>query len=184
MQRLKGFLGFLWDSGKVLIISLAIIVPIRAYIFQPFFVRGASMEPNFSNGEYLIIDELSYRLRDPLRNEVIVFRFPNDPSQYYIKRIIGLPGETVEVRGGGVYIKEGNDEPVLLDESFLPEETKTSGEVSLTLGPGEYFALGDNRSFSSDSRRWGGLRRELIIGRVALVAWPLDHFSVLAAPTQ
>ena len=101
---LKGTAIFLWETAKIIIISLAIIIPVRYFLIQPFFVRGASMEPNFHDGEYLIIDELSYRLGEPERGDVIIFKYPKDPSQYYIKRIIGLPTETVEIKDGQIII--------------------------------------------------------------------------------
>ena len=101
---MKKILYFIWEIVKIVVISLAIIIPIRYYLVQPFFVRGASMEPNFDNGEYLIIDELSYRFKEPGRGQVIVFKFPKDTSQYYIKRIIALPGETIEIRDKKIVI--------------------------------------------------------------------------------
>lgn len=160
---------------------MAIIVPIRYFLVQPFFVRGASMEPNFRDGEYLVIDEISYRMRDPRRGEVIVFQFPRNPSQYYIKRIVGLPGETVFIDDGQVTIR--NDvytQEVLLDESqYLLESVRTGGRVSITLGEEEYFVLGDNRPASSDSRSWGILDREGIVGRAWIRAFPFDSFGLI-----
>jgi signal peptidase I len=177
---MKKFLIFIWEIAKIVIISLAIIIPIRYYLIQPFFVRGASMEPNFDNGQYLVIDEISYRFEEPARGEVVVFKYPLDPSQYYIKRIIGLPGETVEIKDGQVFIyNQEFPQGMVLDESaYLPEGKITRGELRVKLNQGEYFVLGDNRQASSDSRQWGALSREYIIGRVWLRAWPFDAARV------
>ena len=110
---MKSFFLFIWEITKIVVIALLIVVPIRYFLFQPFFVRGQSMEPNFEDGNYLIVDELSFRLRDPQRGEVIVFKYPNNPSQRYIKRIVGLPGETIEIKDGKVIIFENNQRKVL-----------------------------------------------------------------------
>jgi len=115
-SRLQAVGDFFWELAKVIILSVAIIVPIRYFLFQPFYVRGASMEPNFFDHEYLIIDEISYGMRvpfteiifpfgQPTRGEIVVFRYPRDPRQFFIKRIIGLPGETVVLSGGTVLIE-------------------------------------------------------------------------------
>jgi signal peptidase I len=172
---------FFWELIKVFLLAMVIIVPIRYFLVQPFFVRGASMEPNFQDGEYLVIDEISYRMREPRRGEIIVFQFPRNPSQYYIKRIIGLPGETVVVGDGQVTIQnEVYAQGVLLDESqYLLESVRTGGQVSTTLGEGEYFVLGDNRSASSDSRSWGVLSQEGIVGRAWIRAFPFDNFGLI-----
>ncbi len=173
---------FFWELVKVFLLALAIIIPIRYFLVQPFFVRGASMEPSFEDGEYLIIDELSYRFREEKRGEVVVFKFPDNPSQYYIKRIVGLPGETVEIDQGQVIIYNGvYSEGVLLDEStYLPEGLRTGGEVKVTLGEDEFFVMGDNRSASSDSRSWGALEKESIVGRVWIRAFPLDEVEIVS----
>ena len=102
---MKKFLAFIWETLKIVVIALVIVVPIRYFLFQPFFVKGASMEPNFDDGQYLIIDELSSRFREPQRGEIVVFKYPHDPSQRYIKRVIGLPGETAEVKDGQLSIR-------------------------------------------------------------------------------
>jgi signal peptidase I len=176
---MRNTLLFLFETLKIVIIALVIVVPIRYFIFQPFFVKGASMEPNFDDGQYLIIDELSYHFREPQRGEVIVFKYPYNPSQRYIKRIIGLPGETIEIKDGQVLINGQ-----ILDESnYLPEGTVTSGLIKTNLGEKEYFVLGDNRLASSDSRRWGVLPRENIIGRVYLRAWPFVSWAKFEAPS-
>jgi len=181
---MKSVLTFVWEIIKITVITLAIIIPVRYFLMQPFFVKGASMEPNFDDGQYLIIDEVSYRWRIPERGEVIVFRYPADPGQFYIKRIIGLPGETVEVSNNQVEIFNA-EHPLgfVLDESaYLPPGVPTTGELQQKLGPDEYFVLGDNRVASFDSRRWGLLPRSNIIGRVWLRAWPPQNVHVFGAP--
>ena len=172
---------FIWETIKIVVVSLLIILPIRYFIIQPFFVRGDSMNPSFSDKDYLIVDELSYRFNKPGRGEVVVFRFPQDPSQYYIKRIVGLPEETVEVAGGRVLISN-RDNPAgfELKESYLNEATP--GEIKVKLDDNEYFVLGDNRDASSDSRRWGPLAKHLIVGRAWLRIWPVNSAHAVKSP--
>lgn len=179
---MKNFLSFVWEIAKIVIIALLIVVPIRYFIFQPFFVRGQSMEPTFENGDYLIIDEISYRFREPLRGEVVVFKYPNNPSQRYIKRIIGLPGETIEIDDGKIIIYKNGKTEVLDESNYLPGFLETPGDVNLSLDENEYFVLGDNRISSADSRRWGPLPKENIVGRVFLRAWPLTAWAKIEAP--
>ncbi len=179
---MKKFLSFVWEIGKIVLIALIIVAPIRYFLFQPFFVKGQSMEPSFEDGDYLIIDELSYRFRTPQRGEVIVFKYPYDENQRYIKRIIGLPGEKVEVSNGKVTIfNEAGT--IVLTEEYLLGNGFTPGNVSLTLGEDEYFVLGDNRDSSSDSRRWGSLKKEEIVGRVFLRAWPFVALAKIEVPS-
>lgn len=135
------------------------------------------MEPNFHDYEYLVIDELSYRFHQPTRTDVVVMHDPMDPKQYFIKRVIGEPGETVSVHNGKVFI---NDEA--LDESaYLDPSVKTqtlTGDMTVTLGSHEYFVMGDNRPASYDSRRFGAVDASLLVGRVWVRAWPFSRFSV------
>ncbi|MFH1289983.1 MAG: signal peptidase I, partial [Nanoarchaeota archaeon] len=169
---MKRLFQFVFEIAKVVLIALVIVVPLRVFVFQPFLVRGDSMEPNYHSGDYLIVDELSYRLRSPERGEVIVLKFPFDPSQRFIKRIVGLPGETVEVKDGKVVVygktSEGREAMVLDESEYIPLDLQTPGSVRVDLKEQEYFVLGDNRPFSSDSRKWGVLEKELIVGRVFL----------------
>lgn len=167
---------FAWEVAKVVVISLAIIIPIRYFLIQPFYVKGASMEPNFFDYEYLIIDEISYRFNDPARGDVIVLKDPRNRSQYFIKRIIGLPGETVEVDDGVIEI----DGEVLDEDPYL--DVATGGDIAVTLGEGQYFILGDNRSASLDSRVFGPVDEKEIIGRVWIRAWPFTRLNVFQKP--
>ncbi len=175
-----GIGSFLAEIVKVFFLALLIIAPIRIFLFQPFFVQGASMEPNFEDGEYLIVNELGYKItdiefddikffsvksfKDLKRGDVIVFRYPKNPKQYFIKRVIALPGEKIEIRNGQVIISQKGSNPIVLDESeYLAENEKTSGELTMVLKDDEYFVMGDNRSFSSDSRSWGPVTKKNII---------------------
>lgn len=180
---MKNFLFFIWEIAKIVIIAMLIVVPIRYFVFQPFFVRGQSMEPNFHNGDYLIVDELSYQFRAPQRGEVIVFKYPNNPTQRYIKRIVGLPGETVVIQDNQILIYQDGASQLLDESSYLAEFLQTPGDVEFFLDENEYFVLGDNRSLSSDSRRWGALSEEGIVGRVFLRAWPFAALAKIEIPT-
>lgn len=173
-MNIRGVASFFLETAKLVFISLLIIVPIRYFVIQPFFVLGASMEPTFQNGDYLIIDEISYILGDPKRDDVIVFHYPYNTKQFYIKRIIGLPGETVVLDAKGVTIKNAeHPEGMVLDEDFLPTKEEY-GNKSVALGADEYFVLGDNREASSDSRSWGALKRNFIVGKVFVRAFPFQ----------
>ena len=180
---MKSFLYFIFEVTKIVVIALAIVIPIRFFLFQPFIVKGQSMEPNFSDGNYLIIDELSYRLRSPQRGEIIVFKSPTDSSSRYIKRIIGLPGETIQIKQGKITISSDNGSLVLDETNYLLEDVETSGDLQVFLDFNEYFVLGDNRSASYDSRRFGSLSKESIIGRVYFRAWPFTVLDKIEAPS-
>ena len=174
---------FIFDFLKVFLIAVAIIVPIRWFLFQPFVVTGDSMRPNFHDGNYLIVDELSYRLREPGRGEVIVLRFPNETSQFFIKRIVGLPGERVVIENGKVIIyNEDHPNGLALEEGYLPNNNQTYGNIDRKLGDLEYFVLGDNRLASSDSRIWGPLKKSDIVGRVYIRILPVGDFRVFPTP--
>lgn len=171
--------GFFVESLRFAIVAFLIIVPFRLWIAQPFIVRGASMFPTFSDGEYLIVDELTYHLREPLRNEVVVFRYPLDPKTFFIKRIIGLPGEDVIIQDGHVAIRKNDGEQFTLPETYFHEEVPTIPDGIFTLGKNEYFVMGDNRAQSLDSRRWGALSRGMIIGRTLIRLWPAARAAIL-----
>ncbi len=167
-----------FDIVRFALITLIIVVPIRAYVAQPFIVSGVSMDPTFENGEYLIIDEFSYHFRTPERGEVVVFRYPKDPSKFFIKRVIGLPGETINISPNSITIstKSGGsetlDEPYLSDNiSYLP--------TTITLSDQEYFVMGDNRNQSLDSRSWGPVTDDHIKGRVGIRLFPITEADIL-----
>jgi len=177
----KQILIFGWEVFKVVVISLAIIIPVRYFLIKPFYVKGASMEPNFYDHEYLIIDEISYRFADPDRGDSVVFRYPFDRSQYFIKRIIGLPGEKIKVSGGEVLVfNSATAEYEVLVEDYLLPAMKTLGEVEVELGVDEYYLLGDNRLASLDSRAFGSIKRQDIVGRTWLRGWPFYRIGIVS----
>ncbi len=178
---IKNFFSFLWETFKVVAVALLIVIPVRYFLFQPFIVSGHSMEPNYSHGDYLIVDEITYRFREPERGEVIVFRYPESPSFRHIKRVIGLPGETVVIQEGEIKIVF-NDQELILDESSYLDNFKAEEQTRIDLKEKEYFVMGDNRSASFDSRRWGSLSQEYIIGRTILKVFPFSNFRISQAP--
>lgn len=171
----------LWEVIKFAAVTLVIVLPIRAYVAQPFVVNGVSMIPSFDNGQYLIIDELSYLLRPPARGEVVIFRYPKNPKTFFIKRLIGLPGETVTIKDNQVFV-EKNGVSNLLNEKYI--DRQTLADLELTLGAGEYFVMGDNRDQSYDSRYWGAVPEKYIKGRVLARLFPLDKIGLLPADAR
>lgn len=180
---MRRFLASVLEILEIVAIAVGSVFVIRTFLIQPFMVSGSSMMPSFANGDYLLIDELTYRFRQPKRGEVIVFRYPNDESVYFIKRIIGLPGETVIIKDGKVIIRnQKNPEGFVLKEKYLSPGVSTVGNTEYKLNDNEYFVLGDNRSFSFDSRGWGALKLKEIVGVVRLRLWPPYNFQAFAAP--
>ena len=169
-QRLLRFL----ELFEILLVA-AIAVGVVAFIAQPFRVQGASMTPNFFSGDYVLVDKVSYHFRPLSRGEVIVFKNPENESEYFIKRIVGLPGEEIIISGGEVYI-DGE----LLKEGYLPSNISSGGEEDFILGPHEYFVMGDNRLQSRDSRSWGALDQDEVVGLVRARFWPPDELAVFA----
>jgi len=172
--------SFFKDIVKFSILALLIVIPIRFFIAQPFIVSGASMEPTFASGEYLIVDQLTYRFETPQRGEVVIFKYPKDPSKYFIKRVIGLPGETIRIEGSNIYIEnEEHPSGYLLTEPYLDDANAGPTSMTITLASDQYFVMGDNRRASSDSRIWGPLPQENIVGRAFLRLLPVRHYGVL-----
>jgi signal peptidase I len=170
----------IWEIIRFVLIIVIIVVPIRVFIAQPFIVSGRSMDPTFADKQYLIIDELSYFLRSPVRGEVIVFKYPKDPSKYFIKRIIGLPSETVKIDGQKITITKTDGTSKVLEEDYA-SITNGLGAVYKTfeLGQDEYFVVGDNRDWSLDSRAWGPVDEDLIRGRAFLRLFPFTTIDYL-----
>ena len=167
-----------WELARFAIIAVAIVIPIRIFIAQPFIVSGSSMFPTFQDGQYLIVDEISYRLESPKRDDVVVFRYPNDTTKFFIKRIIGLPNETVQIKGSDVtIINKEHPEGFKLDQPFV--ENKSNNEATYTLKDNEYFVMGDNRSGSFDSRSWGPVPRKLMVGRAFVRLLPITKIGIM-----
>ncbi len=185
-SRFQKTLEFIWEMAKITFISLVIIIPIRYFLIQPFYVKGASMEPNFHDHEYLIIDEISYRFNEPQRGDIVVFKYPRDPRQFFIKRVIGLPGETVKIENGLIFITSVDGQANTLKEDYLSSEVETllpvSGYGEVKLKDDEYYLMGDNRSQSLDSRVFGPVKSDFIIGRTWIRGWPFNKLTLFATP--
>lgn len=177
-SKFKQFAEGAWDLIKFAAIALAIVIPIRMFIAQPFVVSGDSMFPTFHDGQYLIVDEISYIVNGPHRGDVVIFRYPNDPSRFFIKRLIGMPNEKITIKDGIVMItNKENPEGFALTEPYINEKFLTS--FTYETGADEYFVMGDNRNRSSDSRQWGILPRKLMIGRAYLRLLPFSDAAYL-----
>ena len=161
-----------------IVLAIIIVVPVRYFIAQPFVVEGESMHPTFESGDYLIVDQLTYRLSHPQRGDVVIFRYPHDEKVFYIKRIIGLPGETVHIVGGKTSITKPDGSTVILKEDYVVAEDATY-TLDTTLGEDQYFVMGDNRPRSSDSRAWGPLPKKDLIGRAFIRLLPPTSFGML-----
>ncbi|MBP7061105.1 MAG: signal peptidase I [Candidatus Moranbacteria bacterium] len=194
-EHYLGIGGLFAEMARVFLLAVVIIIPVRVFLFQPFFVQGSSMEPNFQDGQYLVISEFGYKqstigwegtsvqvkpFKEIERQDVAVFRFPKNTEEFFIKRVIGLPGESVEIRRGKViiYNTDHKDGFVLDESAYLSPAVLTQDMPRMEIGPNQYFAMGDNRMFSYDSRAFGPIDKDKIIGRVLLRAWPIDHFSL------
>jgi len=169
----------LTEIVRFALLAILIVVPIRMFIAQPFIVSGASMDDTFASGEYLIVDQVTYYFNEPARGDVVVFRYPRDPSKYFIKRVIGLPGDTVTIEDAEVIITN-NEYPngLVLDEPYIKSMT-IAAPMTEVLGPREYFVMGDNRDQSSDSRVWGVLQKERIVGRAWARLFPPQEMDFL-----
>jgi len=180
-QFRKSFVG---ELIQIVVISLVIVIPFRMYIAQPFLVSGPSMDDTFANGQYLIVDELTYNLRNPQRGEVVIFHYPLDTTKFFIKRVIGLPGETIQVKNDVVTICHADcatdKDKFILDEPYvkLDKLNPPRPDETITLKTDEYFVLGDNRPVSSDSRIWGPVNRKLFTGRPFMRLLPFSKISL------
>lgn len=179
---LKRIGTFFLDILEVIVSAIAIFLFVYLLILQPHKIKGASMEPNFSDSEYLLTDKLTYRFREPKRGEVIIFEAPGANGEEFIKRIIGLPGERVSINDGYYYI-DGKK----LDESYIPKTVLTYPNIFLksgqeiTVPPNSYFVSGDNRTASSDSRMWGFITKDKITGKAWFIYWPLKNMGLITA---
>lgn len=184
MEILRKFYFFVLDIAQTLILAIAAFVVVYMFLFRPFEVKGESMFPTYHDGEYVITNLISQRFSNPKMGDVIVFKAPNDPNKDFIKRVIGVPGNTIMLREEAVYVN-GNK----LDESaYLQPSVRTFGGSFLregeeiTVPDGNFFVMGDNRSYSSDSREWGFVPKKNIIGSAIFVYWPLSSAGVVRNP--
>lgn len=177
LRRLRAF--FL-DIIEVVVFAIAIFLFIYLLILQPHKIKGASMEPNFFNGEYLLTDKITYRFREPLRGDVVVFEAPQANGEEFIKRVIAVSGETMRINDGAIYING-----IKLVEYYLPANTKTPAgmflkeEEEIYVPANHYIVLGDNRDFSSDSRAWGFITKDKVTGRAWIIYWPINKIGVI-----
>jgi len=181
---MKKVFASILEIVEIALTAVAVVFLIRTFLLQPFLVKGASMEPNFSTGDYLLIDELTYKIRPPERGEVIVFKYPGDESTYYIKRIIGLPGERLVLSHDKITVYgNSHSEGSVLEEQYLNYDSMVSGDKEVVLGPSQYFVMGDNRQVSFDSRNWGPLENKEIIGLARLRLWPITKVAAFEKPS-
>jgi signal peptidase I len=172
-----------WELVRYVIVALAIVIPFRVFIAQPYVVSGASMDPTFKNGDYLIVDQLSKRFNEPERGAVYIIRYPKDPSKFFIKRLIAFPREKISIKSGKLTIyNKDNPEGFNIVEPYVVFARNENFEM--TLGENEYFVMGDNRAGSSDSRAWGSLPKEYIIGKPVIRLLPLTKLSLWPGTIQ
>jgi signal peptidase I len=193
MEPIKTKRQSFWELVRFIALALIIVFPIRWFIANPFVVSGLSMFPTFNNGDYLIVDQLSYELGNPKRDDVVIFKYPLDPKndlkrnflsrffdpgKYFIKRIIGLPNEILDINGSAVTITN-KEHPAgfTLNEPYVKNISDNTAHFELKAD--EYFVMGDNRSGSSDSRYWGPVKKEFLTGRALLRLLPISKISIL-----
>lgn len=171
--------NFFKEIFKFALLAAVIVLPIRLFIAQPFVVSGASMHPTFETGQYLIVDQISYRFENPKRGDVIILRYPLEPKKFFIKRIIGLPSETINFQNGQISITDKDGVKTLItEESYINQRAIGGNQSPATLKDDEYFVLGDNRAESSDSRIWGPVKSSLIIGKPFLRLSPISKIGL------
>ena len=179
MEPKKTKIQAFWELVRFAVIALIIVIPIRVFVAEPFIVSGTSMVPTFASGDYLIVDKISYELGNPERGDVVVFKYPKNPSQFFIKRVIGLPGETVDVKSAENTVTITNTahpNGFTLDQSFIENVGGIDGHI--VLGANQYYVMGDNRSGSSDSRYWGPVDKNLMVGKVFLRLLPATNIDI------
>ncbi len=177
---------FLGELLRNIALVTAIVWVARTLIFQPFVVEGTSMAPNLATNDYLIVDKLTYLFSTPTRGQIVVFKYPNNPAISFVKRIIGLPGDTVKIADNSVtIINKTHPEGIRLNENYLTNGMKTTLQTGAANGEfvvpaDKYFVMGDNREASSDSRMWGFLPKEDLTGRAVLRLFPFDKVEVIS----
>lgn len=178
MEKEKTLKQSFWELVRFAALALIIVVPIRLFIIEPFVVSGSSMFPTFENGDYLIVDKISYEIGNPKRDDVVIFRYPNDQTKFFIKRVIGLPNETIDISGSVITITNAeHKDGFKLSEPYV--KNMSQDQTHFVLKSDEYFVMGDNRTASSDSRFWGPVNKKLMVGRALLRLMPLSHINVM-----
>lgn len=179
-HMVRRFVNFILDFLETIVVALSIFVVIYLFIMQPHEIKGSSMEPNFHDNEYILTDKISYRLHDPVRGDVIIFKAPTNNDVDYIKRVIGSPGDKIKVQNGAVYVND-----VKLTEDYLRDTTSLfpgsflSEGQEITVPPGDIFVMGDNRPHSSDSRQFGPVPIDTVIGRAFFRYWPISQLGAV-----
>lgn len=183
MDVIKRAVGAFFDFLQGIVVILAIMVMIYLFIMSPQEINGASMEPNFHNGEYILTNKIEYKLRDPKRGDVVIFKSPRNKDIDYIKRIIGEPGNRIALQGG-VFRVNGLplEEPYLASGTYTAFGNYLREDSEIIVPEGKYFVVGDNRGHSSDSREFGPVPKEDFIGRAFFRYWPFSEAGVIAAP--
>lgn len=179
-NTLKNIAEFIWEMIKTAITVILVVYLIKTFLFQLFIVDGQSMEPTLHDHQMLLVDKLSYFYRQPARGEIIVFQNPNEKQTNFIKRVIGLPGDTVAIHNNQIFIyNEENPDGIKINEDYISPDHPTNGNQEFTVGQDEVFVLGDNRTNSQDSRVIGSIDYELILGRALFTYWPIkDAFWI------
>lgn len=154
------------------IIAIILALIIRTFLFQFFWIPSHSMEPTLLINDRIIVTRFSYWFNEPQRGDVVVFKYPLDPKKDYVKRLIGLPGEKIQIINSKLYIND-----ILVEESYLPEGLKFGDFGPIQVPEGNYFMMGDNRNNSSDSRVWGFVEEDLLIGKAQFIYWPLGRMG-------
>ena len=165
----------LWrEVLEVVVIAVVLALVIRFFVVEPFYIPSESMLPTLEVNDRIIVSKVNYYFTSPERGEILVFKYPLDLSQNFVKRLIAVGGETVELKNSVLYI---NGEAV--PEDYLPPDLRYSNFGPVEVPEGHFFMMGDNRNSSSDSRTWGYVDEELLIGRAMLIIWPFDRFGVV-----
>lgn len=182
---LRRAVSIFFDLIESIVVALSIFVVIYLFLVQPHQVKGASMDPTFHDGQYILTDKVSYRLHQPERGDVVVFKAPMNPDFDYIKRVIGLPGDKIIIQEGQVVVNGQplEDTYIESDTVLLPGQYMREGE-EVTVGTDEFFVLGDNRSHSADSRQWGMVPKKDIVGRVFFRYWPVNRLGLISKPEE
>lgn len=173
--------AFFLDLLEVVVFAVGIFLIVYLLILRPHKIKGQSMHPNFPDGEYLLTEKVTYYRSDPQRGDVVVFKPPISDDEF-IKRIIGLPGDTISILNGSIYINDN-----ILNEDYIPVQTNGSSFLNdgqkYIIPEGQYFVVGDNRPHSSDSRTWGTIEKSAITGKAWLVYWPMDKAGMVVKPS-